>query len=417
MSQKSYTYLCALFLASALIGSNAVAGWRTGRATFYSAIHHGSCGYGPVDPNEGLGLNIAAMPDAHPDYEGVCGSCYEVKCHPMDMYDRYGGELKRSMHNVCKDPNRSVVVKIIDTCPCDHNHKWCCGDMDHFDLSKHAFLQLTDEIWGVIALKYRKVSCDHDVKKTSPLPSLEIAKSFDPLGEEDTKEYVEEIYEEVEEVEEKPLSKKARKSSKAKKSSKTTKTSKRENSKSTTRSKVLTKVAKAKKDEAKPIPAPEPTKKRMSVFDGEFKNGFMDGGLVPYTPLNAEGFSKRPGWCTNVSARRGVAIVGGAKKFSDAMELEFWVKENWGTPDFEVSLVGKKGLFNPVRIQDLETVSKDYAANLHLKAVPMDKFLEGSKQKLEDAHSIVFINPLDWDQGLCVDSVKIAYPLSKSGKD
>ncbi|GMH35768.1 hypothetical protein BSKO_03636 [Bryopsis sp. KO-2023] len=375
-----FAFLWMLFIASTIVGQGKAEDWRLGRATFYDAIHHGSCGYGGVDPNVGLGMNIAAMPDVHPDHKGSCGQCYEVKCHPMDMYDRYGSELKRSMPNVCKDPNMSIVVKIIDTCPCDHNHQWCCGDMDHFDLSRYAFERLSGQIWGVIALKYRKVSCDHDVNKTSPLQTPELSTSVDPT-------------------------KKTKSSGKAKKGAKA------KAAKAAAKAKAV-KAAKGAKKTKKPAPvAPVEKKNTLSVYEGKFKNGFADGGLIPWVPLNAEGFSKGPGWCTNVSARRGVAMVGGATKFKGATELEFWVKESWGIPDFQISLFGKKGLFNPVKIQDLKTVSKDYGANLHLKVVSVDDFLKGSEQTLEDAHSIVFINPLDWDQGLCVDAVKIAYPL------
>lgn len=375
-------FLCALFLASTIVVQGESDGWRLGRATYYHAIHHGSCGYGGVNPNEGLGLNIAALPDVHPDHKGSCGTCYEIKCHPMDMYDRYGGELKRSMPNVCKDPNMSIVVKIIDTCPCDHNHQWCCGDMDHFDLSHYAFQRLSAQIWGVIALKYRKVSCDHDVNKTSPVPTPELTTSIDPT--------------------EKPKRGKAGKGKKG---------SKKEKKGSAVVKETATPTPVAVKKSATPKPVPAKKMKTLAVYEGKFKNGFTDGGLIDWTPLNAEGFSGGPGWCTNVSARRGVAMVGGATKFKGAAELQFWVKESWGIPDFKISLFGEKGLFTPVKIQDLKTVSKDYGANLHLKVVSLDQFLEGSEQKLEDAHSIVFINPLDWDQGLCVDAVKIAYPL------
>jgi hypothetical protein len=30
------------------------------------------------------------------------------------------------------------------------NKRWCCGDMDHFDISAWAFEKLADKKWGVI---------------------------------------------------------------------------------------------------------------------------------------------------------------------------------------------------------------------------------------------------------------------------
>ena len=46
--------------------------------------------------------------------------------------------------NACYDENKNVVVKIIDSCPCVHanyysNQRWCCGDMEHIDISEDVF--------------------------------------------------------------------------------------------------------------------------------------------------------------------------------------------------------------------------------------------------------------------------------------
>lgn len=56
-------------------------------------------------------------------------------------------------------------MKITDTCPCIYpnnyfsNKRWCCGDMDHFDMSVWAFQKLTDMKWGVIPIQYQRVDC------------------------------------------------------------------------------------------------------------------------------------------------------------------------------------------------------------------------------------------------------------------
>jgi len=119
-------------------------------------IHEGSCGYGYLCPEEGTGWDITALPDVHWDYVNSCGRCYEVKCLPSVFKDNYGEQLDRS--GVCYDPEASVVVTVTDTCPCNYatnwysNQRWCCGDMDHLDLSVWTFEKLADKKWGVIGL-------------------------------------------------------------------------------------------------------------------------------------------------------------------------------------------------------------------------------------------------------------------------
>lgn len=154
--------------------------WRRGRATFYGnepwlwSIHHGSCGYGYIWEDEPLGWDVAALPDVHYEYSGSCGNCYEVACDPSGFSDNYGNSLDRS--SACFDTEASVVVRITDTCPCNYagnsfsNKRWCCGDMDHFDLSMWAFEKLAPLRWGVIALKYRPVPCDHEPAKKAIAP-------------------------------------------------------------------------------------------------------------------------------------------------------------------------------------------------------------------------------------------------------
>ncbi|GMH36663.1 hypothetical protein BSKO_04536 [Bryopsis sp. KO-2023] len=162
-------FLVALvcFLASPLAGVvEAGDGWRTGRATFYGiwwSIHTGSCGYGNIDYWQGTGWDVAAIPDSHYEYNWSCGKCYEVKCEPMNFKDNYGNHLERS--NACHDSWKVVTVTIVDSCPCNYsgnsysNKRWCCGDMDHFDLSYHTFDKLAPRHYGVIGLKYRPVAC------------------------------------------------------------------------------------------------------------------------------------------------------------------------------------------------------------------------------------------------------------------
>ncbi|GMH41567.1 hypothetical protein BSKO_09477 [Bryopsis sp. KO-2023] len=142
--------------------------WRQGRSTYFDTIDNGSCGYGHQYPGRGTGLDIAAISDKHYDYWQSCGRCYEIKCRPMEFYDNYGNHLDRN--TACHDPNKIITVTITDVCPCfdplpwnyANNKRWCCGDMEHFDLSWHAFLKLADQKWGVIGTYYRPVTCPYE---------------------------------------------------------------------------------------------------------------------------------------------------------------------------------------------------------------------------------------------------------------
>ena len=54
--------------------------------------------------------------------------------------------------SACKSEDASVVVTITDACPCVYpgnaygNKRWCCGDMDHFDMSIWAFEKIAQKV-------------------------------------------------------------------------------------------------------------------------------------------------------------------------------------------------------------------------------------------------------------------------------
>eukprot|EP01024_Parvocaulis_polyphysoides_P028153 TRINITY_DN25457_c0_g1_i2.p1 TRINITY_DN25457_c0_g1~~TRINITY_DN25457_c0_g1_i2.p1 ORF type:complete len:553 (+),score=83.98 TRINITY_DN25457_c0_g1_i2:120-1778(+) len=186
--------LFSLFATVFCIDVILAAPWRDGRATFYGNeywlwdIHQGSCGYGYLCPEEGTGWDIAALPDIHPEYSGSCGRCYEIKCRPSTFTDNYGNFLERTqLYNTCREPDASLVVTITDTCPCYYaenlysNQRWCCGDMDHLDISVWAFEKLADLKWGVIGLSYREVPCDHQPSK----PAKPVASPYPPAPQPD----------------------------------------------------------------------------------------------------------------------------------------------------------------------------------------------------------------------------------------
>ncbi|EFJ47081.1 hypothetical protein VOLCADRAFT_105296 [Volvox carteri f. nagariensis] len=225
--------LLAIALGAALFGgfgSPASAGydwqWHTGRATHYGgpgdpwSIHNGHCAYGYLDPNVEArksssgpdelggswtarpsekfsnkfdnsvsvalrlssvrtGWDICAPSDQNWDYDAAtsnCGLCYEVACQGMDFNDFYGNSLERQ--SVCYDSSASVILMVTDLCPCYYpanqysNKRWCCGDMQHFDISSYAFQKLADMKWGVIGVKYRRVPCDYQPANRAQLPSF-----------------------------------------------------------------------------------------------------------------------------------------------------------------------------------------------------------------------------------------------------
>lgn len=54
-----------------------------------------------------------------------CRRCYEVKCDPGSVRDNYGGVFDRS--HMCYDTSESVVVQVIDSCPCEWGGSvWAC---------------------------------------------------------------------------------------------------------------------------------------------------------------------------------------------------------------------------------------------------------------------------------------------------
>lgn len=134
--------------------------WRYGRASYYDSIHHGSCMFGGLPNN--AGWEAGALADRHPEFSGSCGACYELRCKPSVFKDGYGNTLDRT--RACRGGG-SVIIKVTDSCPCYYpsnhysNKRWCCGDMDHFDISTSGFNRLADLGYGVIAVEYQRVSC------------------------------------------------------------------------------------------------------------------------------------------------------------------------------------------------------------------------------------------------------------------
>eukprot|EP00878_Enallax_costatus_P046101 GHUV01055698.1.p1 GENE.GHUV01055698.1~~GHUV01055698.1.p1 ORF type:complete len:126 (+),score=13.99 GHUV01055698.1:499-876(+) len=102
--------------------------------------HRGACHYYSNIPEY-----YAAWPDHQEGFDQSCGTCWEFQCIDDSFKDGYGASIDRS--SACKDPNKKVVVKITDACPCVHanfysNQRWCCGDENHIDLGRKAYAEV-----------------------------------------------------------------------------------------------------------------------------------------------------------------------------------------------------------------------------------------------------------------------------------
>ncbi|KAK9790755.1 hypothetical protein WJX73_003014 [Symbiochloris irregularis] len=158
-----------------------------GRATFYGhddyTLNDGSCAchkrgglYNPCSsqfcfdyigekqPNRGVGL-VAAVNTPGIQNTDQCGACYEIRC--VDGPTR-GPDSTERPDSACVF-NTTITVMITDSCPCNHknpsNQKWCCGDMQHFDLSYSAFGSIARQEAGVIDVQYVRVPsarCQYD---------------------------------------------------------------------------------------------------------------------------------------------------------------------------------------------------------------------------------------------------------------
>eukprot|EP01023_Acetabularia_acetabulum_P013049 TRINITY_DN161_c0_g2_i1.p2 TRINITY_DN161_c0_g2~~TRINITY_DN161_c0_g2_i1.p2 ORF type:complete len:417 (-),score=64.43 TRINITY_DN161_c0_g2_i1:2905-4155(-) len=330
--------------------------FRVGRATFYGnepwywSIHKGSCGYYYLCKDEVTGWDVAALSDVYWGYPGSCGRCYEVKCNPVWLSDGYGNSLDRT--HVCRDPEASVVVQITDTCPCYYannaysNKRWCCGDMDHFDLSVWAFEKLADTKWGVIGLQYQEVSCDYKPWKQAPEPEPIFEPSPIPQGTtcpkgnfplKDDWQYIQYKFRDL--------------------------------------------YAK------KGMYFDNPTAIEWNEYN-EWQNGLVDQKLNSYVPVKFN--TPKPtadeifrddvsyNWKTAVShteleQKQGQGMQGGNSlcaavqsggifdfsgpqgSLTGKISLELWVQNNGGTPDVDVNVGGADGFCAPIRLSDLYT--------------------------------------------------------------
>ncbi|OVA17946.1 Expansin [Macleaya cordata] len=122
--------------------------WKNAHATYYggpdaSGTNGGTCGYEDLSKH-GYGVLTAALsPSLFNDGLG-CGSCYEINCINDPKW--------------CKPGQPSLFVTGTNLCPSSNDGP----SADHFDLSQPAFLQIADQIAGIIPIQYRRVPCKRE---------------------------------------------------------------------------------------------------------------------------------------------------------------------------------------------------------------------------------------------------------------
>ncbi|KYQ94172.1 expansin-like protein [Tieghemostelium lacteum] len=106
------------------------------RSTWYEAVEHGNCGYGPLMGPTGPGHRfIAAAATSLYNGSASCGECFEI----------YG-------------PSGTQQVVVVDQCP---DPGWCDTDFPHLDLSPQAFEVVIGNSLGVAMTTVKKVACDY----------------------------------------------------------------------------------------------------------------------------------------------------------------------------------------------------------------------------------------------------------------
>eukprot|EP00210_Caulerpa_lentillifera_P002459 g2357.t1 len=320
----------------------------------------------------------------------------------MNFKDNYGNSLERT--DVCHDPEASVVVRIVDTCPCNYpnnfysNKRWCCGDMDHLDLSIWAFEKLADMKWGVIGLKYRPVSCDFVPYKEAKAPPYPFQGVPPPPGA--TKPWPPRFLE--------------RKSG------------------SGTTTPVINRSAnnndgKDNKNNKQPVfDAPEVmafsglTDNKEGIYGGAFTTDWNDESWGISQGGNVIGTSGGKAICKQVSSGGAIAFKTQKQGFKGKVSLEFWIKTDKGTPDININIEGPQGSCRFVRLLDINTSG-------NLKGFSRYDLFLGNFDRYEDEviafasdfqgcggngperiNKIVFKNDLPVHaQEVCIDSIQL----------
>ncbi|KAG2427408.1 hypothetical protein HXX76_012344 [Chlamydomonas incerta] len=394
--------------------------WHTGRATHYGgagdpwSIHNGHCGYGYLDPNVGTGWDIAAPSDQNWDYDSStsnCGVCYEISCNGMDFSDFYGNYLERT--DVCYNGGEtSVVVMVSDVCPCYYpsnqysNKRWCCGDMQHFDVSVFAFEKLADVKWGVIGIKYRRVPCDYKPAKRAYRPSSAPGaqeSTSAPWNWDSSKDKRWTLWSQKQSWNFGD----ATYSSTAGLQVSASSPSSSSDSSSSSSSGGSSSVG------------------QQSSVTNAYYGGFMQGwsdsgswGLSKWDRDSSWGFDGQQAYCATLSGYGGAKFNAWSGALSSKRTLEFWVRMNDGAaPDVTIKLASPNGGCKDVRLRDL--TPNDSKAGWQRYWVQLTSFdwrgrndggaFGGCSDSVSDwdVNTLFFVNSWGSNQYLCLDQIKL----------
>ncbi|KXZ41810.1 hypothetical protein GPECTOR_276g724 [Gonium pectorale] len=389
--------------------------WHTGRATHYGgegdpwSIHNGHCAYGYLDPNVGTGWDICAPSDQNWDYDAStasCGVCYEIACQGMDFNDFYGNFLDRK--SVCYDQDSSVVVMVSDICPCYYpsnqysNKRWCCGDMQHFDVSVFAFQKLADVKWGVIGIKYRRVPCDHQPYKKAYLPSgATPAKDSQspPWNWDSSKDKRWALW------------------------SKSQSWNFGGDSSSKSDSQLTSSVTVTYEQPQQQSTSVGQQSTVTNAYYGGFMQGWTDSGSWSISKWGRDaswGFDGQQAYCVTLSGYGGAKFNAWSGVFSSKRTLEFYARQNnGGTPDISVKLASPSGTCKSISLQPRRF--DDNKGGWTRFQIPLKAFdwrqsgdgdggaFSGCSDSINDwsADTLFFVNNWGGNQDLCLDQVKI----------
>ncbi|GMH39983.1 hypothetical protein BSKO_07887 [Bryopsis sp. KO-2023] len=372
---------CLACLAAVNAQVQVASPWIAGRATSYGSepwlwsIHEGSCGYGYIWPDEPLGWDKAAMPDVHPDYAGSCGRCYEVACDPTLFSDNFNNAIDR--RHVCYDSSQSVVVHVSDTCPCNYpanfymNKRWCCGDMDHLDLSIWAFEKLANAKWGVIGIKYRQVPCTQTPANPAPAPANPFPGVPPPPGA----------------------------------------------------------VRPTKPRFAGPSPVDGTNEEAdipsiggvERIFEGKAQKGWVETSWES-KKVRTRKTDPKTAACYKLESGGAFAVETTKPNFLGQVSLEFWVRTSDGVPDININIAGPRGACRMVKLQDMNKSAvnhDDYTKfdvylglfdrqDEHTVVAFAAEFKGCGGNAAEDLTQLMFTNDLPEEtQTICLDNVRL----------